>query len=426
MAAGVAMSIAAGTASASARFAGSDAPEKTEVRVGFMPLSDCASVVAASVFGFDRKHGIRIVLDRATSWAAVRDRLIAGDIDAAHALYGLIYGAHLGMGGLRADMAVLMTLNRNGQGIALSRALASASRVDREAFALIARRRQAPLTLAHTFPTGTHAMWLYSWLASAGIDPTHDVATVTVPPPQMLANLRAATIDGFSVGEPWNHRAIQDGLAVQMAASQHVWKDHPEKVLGTTASFVRRYPNTARALTMAVLDASRFVDSSNDHKARIAEVLAQTAYVDAPVSAILPRLVGDYEDGLGRRWRDADHVKFFDGGAVNFPYLSDGMWFLTQYVRWGLLDAHPDYVATARSINRIDTYRDAATALRIDVPVSPLRTSRLADGGVWDGTDPAAYADRFAVRATPASPATPAPAARRSALVPPFDLSKES
>jgi nitrate/nitrite transport system substrate-binding protein len=180
-------------------------------------------------------------------------------------------------------------------------------------------------TFAQTFPTGTHAMWLYYWLASGGIDPFKDAKVITVPPPQMVANMRIRNMDCFSVGEPWNHRAIMDGIGVSAATSQDVWKDHPEKVLGTTADFVKANSNTARAVTMALLEASRWIDASLQNKQKIAETVAEKAYINTSVDAINQRILGRYQNGLGKTWDDPNHMKFFDDGAVNFPYLSDGM-----------------------------------------------------------------------------------------------------
>ncbi len=378
---------------------GSDRPELTEVRIGFMPLSDCASVVMASLLGFDRKHGIRIVPVRESSWAAVRDKLVAGSLDMAHVLYGLIYGVHMGISGSRQDMAVLMTINRNGQGLTLSRRLASQGVSTLDALQKRIRGDRRRYTFAQTFPTGTHAMWQCCWLASAGIDPLTDVDAITVAPPQMVSHMQRGHVDGFSVGEPWNHRAIVAGVGVSVANSQDIWPDHPEKVLGSTADFVERNPNTARAVVMAVLEASRWIDANDGNKKQMADAISGPAYVNCPVDHILPRMLGQYQDGLGRSWHDPLHVKFFDDGAVNFPYLSDGMWFLTQYKRWGLLREHPDYLGVAESIHRIDLYREAATALGISVPRAAMRSSTLIDGGIWNGQQPAAYADHFQIRA---------------------------
>ncbi|MBC7992761.1 MAG: ABC transporter substrate-binding protein, partial [Rhizobacter sp.] len=228
--------------------AGSDKPEKEEVRIGFIPLTDCASVVMASVLGFDKKYGVKIIPTKEASWAGVRDKLVNGELDMAHVLYGLIYGVHLGVSGPKKDMAVLLNLNNNGQAITLSKALADKGAVDGPSLAKLMAKEKREYTFAGTFPTGTHAMWIHYWLAAAGINPLSGAKLITVPPPQMVANMRVGNMDGFCVGEPWNHRAIMDGIGITANTTQDIWKDHPEKVLGTTAEFVQKNPNTARAV----------------------------------------------------------------------------------------------------------------------------------------------------------------------------------
>jgi len=379
--------------------AGSDAPEKTEVKIGFIPLTDCASVVMASVLGIDKKYGVKIIPSKEASWAGVRDKLVNGELDFAHVLYGLVYGVHLGIGGPKKDMAVLMTLNNNGQGLTLAKKLADKGAGNLEGLVALMKKEPREYTFAQTFPTGTHAMWLYYWLASAGVNPFKDVKSIVVPPPQMAANMRVGNMDGFSVGEPWNHRAIIDGIGVSAATSQDVWRDHPEKVLGTTGEFVKKYPNTARAVTAAILEASQWIDASLSNKNKMAETIADKSYVNTSVDAINQRILGRYQNGMGKTWDDPNHMKFFNDGAVNFPYLSDGMWFLTQHKRWGLLKDHPDYLAVAKQINQIDLYKQAATASKTPVPKDVMRTSRLIDGVVWDGKDPKKYADSFKVKA---------------------------
>ncbi len=141
--------------------AGSDAPEKKEVKIGFIPLTDCASVVIASVMKFDEKYGIKIVPSKEASWASVRDKLVNGELDAAHVLYGLIYGVHMGIGGPKKDMAILMNLNHNGQAITLAKKFADAGVKDGAALKAYIDKNKAEYTFAQTFPTGTHAMWLY-------------------------------------------------------------------------------------------------------------------------------------------------------------------------------------------------------------------------------------------------------------------------
>ncbi len=392
LAGGAAVSLVPETLKAVARAAGSDAPELAEVRIGFIPLTDCASVIMAAALGFDVKYGIRIVPRRERSWAAVRDKLLTGDLDAAHVLYGLVYGVQLGIGGAPRDMAVLMTLNANGQGISIARPLAARGAVDGTALARLVRAGGRRYVFAQTFPTGTHAMWLYYWLAAHGIDPLRDVTMITVPPPQMVASVRAGQIDGFCVGEPWNHYGVVDGTTVHLASSQDVWPDHPEKVLGTTREFVARHPNTARAMVMALLEASRWIDASAENRRRMAETVAAEAYVNVPVEVIVDRILGRYQNGLGRTWVEPAPMKFHADGAVNFPYPSDGMWFLTQFKRWGLIAEHPDYLGVATEVNCVGLYSQAAGARGVPLPAEPMRTARLIDGALWTGRDP----DKFA------------------------------
>ena len=378
---------------------GSDAPEKKEVKIGFIPLTDCASVVMASVLGFDKKYGVTIIPTKEASWAGVRDKLVNGELDFAHVLYGLVYGVHLGTAGPKKDMAVLMSLNNNGQAITLSKALADKGAVDGPSLAKLMAKEKREYTFAGTFPTGTHAMWMHYWLAAAGINPLSGAKLITVPPPQMVANMRVGNMDGFCVGEPWNHRAIMDGIGITANTTQDIWKDHPEKVLGTSAEFVKKNPNTTRAVMMAVLEASQWIDASLSNKMKMAETVAGKAYVNTSVDAINQRILGRYQNGLGKTWDDPNSMKFYNEGLVTFPYLSDGMWFLTQHKRWGLLKDHPDYLGVAKQINQIDLYKSVASAMKINVPKDAMRTSKLLDGVVWDGKDPAKYADSFKIKA---------------------------
>lgn len=379
---------------------GSDAPEKSSLDLGFMALTDCASLVVAATQGFAQPYGLTLNLKRQASWANLRDKLVSGELDAAHSLYGLIYAVHLGIGGVApSPMAVLMGLNQNGQGINLSYGLQQQGVITPEALKRHVHQSRTKLTFAQTFPTGTHAMWLYYWLASQGIHPLQDVNSVVVPPPQMVAHLQAGRIDGLCVGEPWCASAVQQHQGFTLATSQAIWPDHPEKVLGCTQAFVDAYPNTARVLVMAILEASRFIEQSRENRRSTAQLLSAPEYLDAPVTCIEPRLLGHYEDGLGNQWQDPHALRFFADGEVNLPYLSDGMWFMTQFRRWGLLREDPDYLGVARQVQQLALYRQAAEALGIPAGDSDMRRSQLLDGKTWDGSDPAGYARSFHLHA---------------------------
>lgn len=383
---------------------GRSQPEIEEVNIGFMPLTDCAPLVIASELGFDRKFGLRMKLNRLSSWAAVRDKLLTGELHAAQTLYGLIYGVHMGIGGIRRNMANLMTLSRNGQAITLSNRLRDEGVVDGFSLAQAVHAGERRYFFAQTFPTGTHAMWLYYWLAAQGVHPLNDVNMLTVPPPQMVTAMRQGDLDGFCAGEPWNARAIRDQVGFTVVTSQQIWADHPEKSLGATAEWVDKHPHTVRALIMAVLDASRYIEQP-DNLTQVAEILSRKEYVDTDADILLPRMLGQYDDGNGHVWQDAHPMAFFNEGKVNVPYLSDGMWFLAQQRRWGLLRTVPDYQAVVRQVNQVDVYRAAAEQLGIAVPAEPFSCIAgetvphivLMDGQVWDAADAERYAMAFAI-----------------------------
>ena len=375
--------------------AGTDRPEIETVRIGFMPLADCAPLVMASVLGFDEQYGVRFELTRELSWTGMRDRLIGQQLDAAHALYGMVYGIQNGIGTQQCDMAVLMNLHQNGQNITLSRALANAA-LDPGLLKREIDAKGRKLTLAHTFPTGNHAMFLYYWLAAHGVDPLVDCQAVTVPPGQMAASLAAGHMDGFCAGEPWGQRALQGGAGVQAASSEQVWPNHPGKALGTRADFAATHPNTCRAMVAALLEAARWLDASRANREAAAEVLASPAYVNASRETLQFCLAGRHADDAHWQGRGHNGLRFHADGEANFPWLSDGMWFMTQHRRWGLsVDDVSDYRAVAGQVNRIDLYREAAERAGVALPDGVLRSSTLVDGRVWDGGDPAGYVAGF-------------------------------
>jgi nitrate/nitrite transport system substrate-binding protein len=368
-------------------------PEKTHLRLGFVALSDAAPLAVAALRSLGARHGLTLELCRQPSWAAVRDKLLSGELDAAHALYGLVYGVQLGIGGPQADMAVLMVLNRNGQAVSLSNPLADALAEGAtlpQAFAALGR----PPVLAQTFPTGTHAMWLYYWLAARGVHPLRDIKSVVIPPPQMAGALAEGTLDGFCAGEPWHAVAEARHAGRTVILTSEIWPDHPEKVLASRRDFVSLYPNTARALVMTMLDACRWLDDEA-HREQAAAMLAAGELVGVPAGLIGPRLAMRLASG-------AAPLRFFDGGAVNYPRASDGVWFITQYRRWGMIDGPwpgTDDAAIARGVSQISLYREAAAACGVALPAGEgaLRAEVLCDGVVWDG-DAGSYLSRFAVR----------------------------
>ncbi|CAE6729964.1 CmpA/NrtA family ABC transporter substrate-binding protein [Paraburkholderia aspalathi] len=367
--------------------------EKTHLRLGFVALADVAPLVAAKLLEFGHAHGLTLELCRQPSWAAVRDKLLSGDLDAAHALYGLVYGVQLGLGGPQTDMAVLMVLNRNGQAITLSNRLTDALAEHGTLPKALATLERKPV-FAQTFPTGTHAMWLYYWLASHGVHPLHDIESVAIPPPQMVAALAEERLDGFCVGEPWNAMAEAEGVGRTVAYTSEVWPDHPEKVLACRRDFVSANPNTARALVQTMLEACRWLDGAG-HREEIARWLARPEFIGIDEALIAARLGSEIAASAPRGLP----MRFFDNGAVNYPRTTDGAWFLTQFERWGMIDLRADYAEIAAHINQTELYREAAARVGIVVP-GDERSQVLIDGKVWGSeTESKAYAQSFTIRA---------------------------
>lgn len=379
---------------------GSDgAPEKCHLRVGFVALSDAAPLVVAKRLELGHEHGLTLELSREASWAAIRDKLLTGELDAAHSLYGLVYGVQLGIGGPREDMAVLMVLNRNGQAVTVTPSLADALAETgdlREALASLGRKP----VFAQTFPTGTHAMFMNYWFAAQGIDPLRDIASMVIPPAHMVAAMEEGGLDGFCCGEPWHAVAQARGLGRTVAVSSDIWPNHPEKVLASRRDFVTRYPTTAQALVRTLLSACRWLDEPG-HRAEAAGWLAEPAWVGAPRDLIAARLLGDFGRLSGRH--ALLPVSFFDGGVVNYPHPSDGMWFVSQYRRWGMVgdDAVVHAAQTAAEVNQTELFAAAARAEAVPV-VSEATGEVLCDGRRWDAASAAdlmAYIDGFAIRA---------------------------
>src|SRR5947208_2260324 len=322
-----------------------DSPETRTVRFGIIALTDCSSIVMAHELGLFKKYGIDSVVSKEASWAVIRDKLSLGDNQATHMLFGIPFASTMGLAGSPVKpMVIPWLLNRNGQAITLNNKLKAAGAKTPAQIKPIAEKAKAagnPLTFAMTFPPGTHAMWLRYWLASGGINPDHDVNLITIPPPQMVANMKVGKMDGFCVGEPWNNRAIQDGIGFTAVTTQQLWKDHPEKVCAFTEEFATKNPKTVKAILKALHLSSTYIDKMENRK-HVADVVSQATYINCPPEIILGRMMGKYEYGDGRSEQDPNYM-IFSERECNFPQKTFGLWWLTQFRRWGMVKGAPDY-----------------------------------------------------------------------------------
>jgi nitrate/nitrite transport system substrate-binding protein len=343
--------------------------EKDRLKLGFIPLIDCAALAVAKEQGFFEAEGLTVELVREVSWANIRDKVCIGALDGAQMLAPMPLAATLGLSGVRTPMIAAMSLGLNGNAITVSNALyeqllaRDARTVDSSAQCLKAlehlvdaRRREgaAPLTFAAVYPFSCHNYQLRYWLAAGGIDPDHDVNLVVIPPPRTAAQLQAGRIDGFCVGEPWNQAAVAAGCGKPLVTGYAIWNNAPEKVFAVRANWAKRYPETLQAVLRALLQAAAWIEQPR-HLTRTAILLSQPHYLNLDEHLIAAALAGG-----------AEHT--FHRYAANFPWRSHAIWLLTQMYRWRQLTEAMDIVKTAAQVYRADLYRCAAAALSIHCP----------------------------------------------------------
>jgi nitrate/nitrite transport system substrate-binding protein len=375
-------------------------PETPDMRFGIIALTDNSPIVIAHEKGFFKKYGINATVTKGASWAAIRDSLSNGDIQATHMLLGMPLASTMGLlGAPKKPMIIPWLLNRNGQAITMKKALAGKVSTDPKALKPMvdaAKAKGTPMTFAMTFPPGTHAMWMRYYLAAGGIDPDKDVSLITIPPPQMVANMKVDKMDGFCVGEPWNARAIADGIGFTAMTTQELWKDHPEKVCAFTAEFAAKNPKTVKAVLKALHEASVWLDDMKNRPEQAA-IVSRPTYINCPPEIILGRLKGEYDYGDGRKKQDENYM-IFSSRNTNYPQPKYATWWLSQFRRWGMVEGKPDYEGVAKQVMRTDIYEEAMKELGVVHGGRNDEPETLFDGTTFDPKDPEAYASGFAVK----------------------------
>jgi nitrate/nitrite transport system substrate-binding protein len=384
----------------SGRVWASDAPEFTgDMKFGMIALTDCSPLVIAHEKGLFKKFGINSVISKGASWAAIRDSLSNGDLQGTHMLLGMPLASTIGLlGAPKKPMVIPWLLNRNGQSISLKADLKGKVQADPKALKPLvdaAKAANDPLTFAMTFPPGTHAMWMRYWLAAGGIHPDRDVSLITVPPPQMIANMKVGKMDGFCVGEPWNARTVADGVGFTALNTQDIWKDHPEKVCAFTEEFASKNPRTVKAVLKALHEASVWLDDLGNRPEQ-AQIVSRATYINCPPEIILGRLQGKYDFGDGRTKDDPNYM-IFSKRNCNYPQPKYAVWWLSQFRRWGMLEGAVDYAGITKQVMRPDLYEEAMKEIGYKHGGRDDKPETLFDGVVFDPAKPEAYAKGFAV-----------------------------
>ena len=370
-------------ATASEVFAQAGPPEKKDLKVGFIPITCATPIIMASPMGFYAKQGLNVEVIKTAGWAVIRDKTINKEYDAAHMLSPMPLAMTLGVGSNPTPFTMPAVENINGQAITLS--LKHKDKRD--------PKQWKGFKFAVPFDYSMHNYLLRYYVAEAGLDPDTDIQIRSMPPPEMVANLRAENIDGFLGPDPFNQRAVYDGAGFIHILSKELWDGHPCCAFAASKEFVTTQPKTYAALLKAVIEATAFA-SKQENRKQIAEAIAPANYLNQPQTVLEQVLTGTYADGLGGVKKDPNRIDFDP-----FPYESFAIWIMTQMKRWGQLKGDVDYKAIARQVYLATD----ATKLMKEAGLTPPATSTKTFsvmGKAFDPEKPEDYIQSFAIKRT--------------------------
>ncbi len=397
----------------SGAFAQAAGPEVNKAIFGYIALTDASPLIIAKEKGFFAKYGLpEVDVAKQASWGTIRDNLVlggaSGGIDAAHILTPMPYliaSGRVTQNNQPVPMYVLSRLNLDGQSISIAKShLPTGAKLDagalRETFKkMIAGGKE--VKCAVTFPGGTHDLWLRYWMAAGGIDPDKDVQTITVPPPQMVANMKVAAMEAFCVGEPWNAQLVNQGIGYTALTTGELWNKHPEKSFAVRADWADKNPKATLAAIMAIQEAQMWCDK-DENKVEMCQIVAKRAWFNVPVEDILGRAQGTIVYGDGREVKASPHLMKFWRDHASYPFQSHDLWFITEDMRWGYLPPGTDAKALIGKVNREDLWREAAKALSVPADQIPASTSRgketFFDGKVFDPAAPETYLASLSIK----------------------------
>ena len=355
--------------------------EKQSLKVGFIPITCATPIIMAHPMGFYSKHGLDVEVVKTAGWAVIRDKTLNKEYDAAHMLSPMPLAITLGAGANPVPYTMPAVENVNGQAITL---------------AMKHKERRDPRTwkgfkFAVPFDYSMHNYLLRYYVAEHGLDPDRDIQIRAVPPPEMVANLRADNIDGFLAPDPVNQRAVYDGVGFIHTLSKEIWDGHPCCAFAASREFVRTMPNTYRALLKSILDATAYARKAENRK-EIAAAIAPANYLNQPVTVVEQVLTGTFADGLGNVRKVPDRIDFDP-----FPWHSFAVWILTQMKRWGQLKSDVDYQSVARDVFLATDTAKIMAEVGMTPPKSTYKTFSVL-GRAFDPMKPKEYVDSFAIK----------------------------
>src|ERR1700730_11538752 len=394
-------------------------PETTKAALGFIALTDAAPFFVAKEKGLFAKYGMPDVeVQKQASWGTTRDNLVLGSegngIDGAHILTPMPYLISAGkvtQNNVPTPMYILARLNLNGQCISIAKEYSDLKvGLDTVPFKEALEKKKAagkPVKAAMTFPGGTHDLWIRYWLPAGGLDPSKDIETIVVPPPQMVANMKVGTMDCFCVCEPWNLQLIHQNIGYTAITTGELWNNHPEKSFGLRAAYVDKNPAAAKALLMAVMEAQQWCQKPENAE-ELSEIMAKKQWMTAPIEDVLDRVKGKFDYGTGRVVEKHPQMMRYWDNHASYPFQSHDLWFLTEDIRWGKYEPGYDTKSLIAKVNREDLWREAAKELGVsagDIPASKSRGKEtFFDGKVFDPANPGAYLKSLSIKRVELSP----------------------
>ncbi len=362
-------------------FAAGGPPEKKDLKVGFIPITCATPIIMAQPMGFYAKHGLNVDVVKTAGWAVIRDKTLNKEYDAAHMLAPMPIAISLGLGSQPIPFTVPAIENINGQGITL--AMKHKDKRD--------PRQWKGFKFAIPFDYSMHNYLLRYYLAEHGVDPDADVQLRSVPPPEMVANLRADNIDGFLAPDNICQRAVYDGVGFLHLLSKEIWDGHPCCSFAVSREFIARAPNSFAALTRAIVDATAFASKAENRK-QIADAIAPASYLNAPSVVLEQVLTGTYADGLGQIKKDPKRVDFDP-----FPWQSFAVWMLTQMKRWGQIKGEVDYKAVAEQVFLATDTAKVMAEMGLSPPPRAYKPFSVM-GKTFDPAKPNEYVNSFTIK----------------------------
>jgi nitrate/nitrite transport system substrate-binding protein len=364
-------------------FAQGGAVEKKDLNVGFIPITCATPIIMAHPMGFYSKHGLNVNVVRTAGWAVVRDKTLNKEYDAAHMLAPMPIAITMGAGSNAIPYTMPAVENINGQAITL----ANKHKDKRDP------KMWKGFRFAVPFDYSMHNYLLRYYVAEHGLDPDRDIQIRAVPPPEMVANLRADNIDGYLGPDPFNQRAVFDGVGFIHLLTRELWDGHPCCAFAASREFVTTMPNTYAALLKAIIEATAYADKDENRK-EVANAIAPANYLNQPPVVIEQVLTGTFADGLGQVRREPKRISFDP-----FPWQSFAVWIMTQMKRWGQIKGEVDYKGIAEQVYLATDARRLMKELGLNAPVENAQPFSVM-GKAFDPTKPEEYIASFAIKRT--------------------------